>query len=260
MIPVWIRPTHQSSLCVHDTATKSVFSGYVHRLPVYQHNFHQRYPATKHAIADNKPNTFQLNLAHVSQPTFFFYTNIYFDCTLFIPNLPTRNLRKKKFTSIIFKQQADLWNLFPAHPFYPIYLAHQPFWLWRLFNKIYQQQLFTNVSHGNLNKKKLAQKRFSQRYFKPGTFLILKFIVRLNFLVAVCIKSKRERGTPRVSTPLRILKSKLKKKKKRKEYVFLFICFSNFDCWFEFRCKDDFFITCNFNRWIGKTIFQTLFQ
>ena len=60
---------------------------------------------------------------------FFFYTNIYFDCTLFIPNLPTRNLRKKKnnFTSIIFKQQADLWNLFPAHPFYPIYLAHQPF-------------------------------------------------------------------------------------------------------------------------------------
>ena len=42
--------------------------------------------------------------------------------------------------------------------------------------------------------------------------MILIFIVRLNFLVAVCIKSKRERGTPRVSTPLRILKSKLQKK------------------------------------------------
>ena len=37
--------------------------------------------------------------------------------------------------------------------------------------------------------------------------------MRLNFLVAVCIKSKRERGTPRVSTPLSILKYKLQKKK-----------------------------------------------
>ena len=114
-------------------------------------------------------------------PPFFFYTNIYFDCTLFIPNLSTRNLRKKTFTSIIFKQQADLWNLFPANPFDPLYLAHQPFWLWGLFKKIYQQQLFTNVSHRNLNKKKISTKAISQRYFKQDTFLTLRFIMRLNF-------------------------------------------------------------------------------
>ena len=134
----------------------------------------------------------------------FFYTNIYLDCTLFIPNLSTRNLSKHNYINNI-KQQADLWNLLPAHLFYPLYLAHKPFCLWRLFKTFHQQQLFTNVSHGNSNNKKISTKAISQRYFKQNTFLILRFIVRLNFLVAVCIKSKRERGTPRVSTPLRIL-------------------------------------------------------
>ena len=99
--------------------------------------FYQRCLATRHAIADNKQNTFQLNLTHVSQPTLFFYTNLYLDCTLFIPNW---NLNKNNYINNI-KQQADLWNLLPAHPFLSTLFSTPTV----LIMKIIQENLSTTI-------------------------------------------------------------------------------------------------------------------
>ena len=59
--------------------------------------FHQRCPATKHAIADNKPNTFQLNLAHVSQPTFFLHQHLFWLYFIYAQLINTEFKKKKKF-------------------------------------------------------------------------------------------------------------------------------------------------------------------
>ena len=70
----------------------------------------------------------------------FFYTNIYLDCTLFIPNLSTRNLSKHNYINNI-KQQADLWNLLPAHPFLSTLFSTPTV----LIMKIIQENLSTTI-------------------------------------------------------------------------------------------------------------------
>ena len=100
MIPVSIRPTHQSSLSSASTILQlkayfqAMYTGSLSTNTI----FHQRCPATKHAIADNKPNTLQLNLAHVSQPTFFFlHQHLFWLYFIYTQLINTEFKKKKKF-------------------------------------------------------------------------------------------------------------------------------------------------------------------
>ena len=101
--------------------------------------FYQRCLATRHAIADNKQNTFQLNLTHVSQPTFFQHQHL-FRLYFIYTNLSTRNLSKNNYINNI-KQQADLWNLLPAHPFLSTLFSTPTV----LIMKIIQENLSTTI-------------------------------------------------------------------------------------------------------------------